>query len=80
MVPAVDRGFVFADEFCWIIRQERTRKHTALLLAFLLPLGVPLNWKRTKLALINLWLGFHIDPKGPVVTLKCCAHAGAPCG
>lgn len=69
MVPSIDWGFVFVDDFCWILRESSSRRHTAMLLLILLALGTPLSWKKTKLALVNLWLGFHIDPKGPIVTM-----------
>eukprot|EP00438_Fugacium_kawagutii_P015464 Skav202294 [mRNA] locus=scaffold3364:93057:93971:- [translate_table: standard] len=32
-------------------------------------MGTPSSWKKTKLALVNLWLGFQIDPRGPIVTM-----------
>lgn len=69
MVPSVDWRFIFVDDFCWILRQRSAHRRATLLLALLLALGTPLSWKKTKLALINLWLGFNIDPKGPIVTM-----------
>eukprot|EP00438_Fugacium_kawagutii_P035968 Skav233261 [mRNA] locus=scaffold2371:114414:115298:- [translate_table: standard] len=69
LVPAVDWGYVFVDDFCWILRSSCASRHTTLLLGLLLALGIPLSWKKTKLALINLWLGFQIDPRGPIVAM-----------
>eukprot|EP00438_Fugacium_kawagutii_P026476 Skav202787 [mRNA] locus=scaffold326:557621:558709:+ [translate_table: standard] len=69
LVPSVDWGYVFVDDFCWILRASKAPRHTTLLLGLLLAFGTPLSWKKTKLALVNLWLGFQIDPKGPIVTM-----------
>eukprot|EP00435_Cladocopium_sp_Y103_P065393 s78_g27.t1 len=38
--PDIDWGFVFVDDFCWILR-------STTVLATLLALGVPLRWKKT---------------------------------
>lgn len=59
MVPSIDWGFVFVDDFCWILRQSRAHKHTTLLLLLLLAMGAPLSWKKTKLALVNFMVGVH---------------------
>lgn len=74
MVFQVGWGFVFVDDFCWVLRQSRAHRRSTLLLALLLALGTPLSWKKTKLALINFWLGSHIDPKGPIVIMGLDKH------
>lgn len=60
-------GFVFVDDFCWILRQSQARRHTILLQGSFL--ASPLSWKKIRLALINFWVGFPIDPAGPIVTM-----------
>ena len=67
--PEVDWGFVFVDDFCWILRSTNCHSLTPALLAFLVALGVPLSWKKTVLSEINTWLGFVINPAGPFVQM-----------
>ena len=75
--PEVDWGFVFVDDFCWLLRSTNCNSLTPALLAFLVALGVPLSWKKTALSEINTWLGFVINPSGPFVQMardKHCVH------
>lgn len=51
LVPAVHWGFVFVDDFCWILRQSRAPRHTTMLLALFFALGAPF------LALCNIRSG-----------------------
>ena len=67
--PEVDWGFVFVDDFCWILRTTNCNSLTPAVLAFLVALGVPLSWKKTVLSEINTWLGFVINPAGPFVQM-----------
>ena len=67
--PEVDWGFVFVDDFCWLLRSTNCNSLTPALLAFLVALGVPLSWKKTVLSEINTWLGFVINPSGPFVQM-----------
>ena len=67
--PEVDWGFVFVDDFCWILRSTNCNSLTPVVLAFLVALGVPLSWKKTVLSEINTWLGFVINPAGPFVQM-----------
>ena len=67
--PEVDWGFVFVDDFCWLLRSTNCNSLTPALLAFLVALGVPLSWKKTALSEINTWLGFVINPAGPFVQM-----------
>ena len=67
--PEVDWGFVFVDDFCWILRSTNCNSLTPAVLAFLVALGVPLSWKKTVLSEINTWLGFVINPAGPFVQM-----------
>ena len=58
--------------FLWTISAgslEQTRPlriHPKLLL-FLAALGCPLSWHKTMLSEVNTWLGFQVNPCGPVV-------------
>ena len=67
LFPEVDWGFVFVDDFCWILRASNASWLTPALLGVLLALGTPLSWKKTVLSEINTWLGFVINPSGPFV-------------
>ena len=52
----VDWGFVFVDDFCWLLRAEHADHQATAILATLVALGVPLSWKKTHLAEVNTWL------------------------
>ena len=69
LFPEVDWGFVFVDDFCWILRASNASWLTPALLGVLLALGTPLSWKKTVLFEINAWLGFVINPSGPFVQM-----------
>ena len=69
LFPEVDWGFVFVDDFCWVLRVSNASWLTPALLGVLLALGTPLSWKKTVLSEINTWLGFVINPSGPFVQM-----------
>ena len=69
LFPEVDWGFVFVDDFCWVLRGSNASWLTPALLGVLLALGTPLSWKKTVLSEINTWLGFVINPSGPFVQM-----------
>ena len=69
LFPEVDWGFVFVDDFCWVLRASNAPWLTPALLGVLLALGTPLSWKKTVLSEINTWLGFVINPSGPFVQM-----------
>jgi len=69
LFPEVDWGFVFVDDFCWILRSTNASWLTPALLGVLLALGTPLSWKKTVLSEINTWLGFVINPSGSFVQM-----------
>ena len=66
MFPQIDWGFVFVDDFCWLLRTDTTTEDTSKLL-FLAALGCPLSWHKTLLSEVNTWLGFQVNPCGRVV-------------
>ena len=65
----VDWGFVFVDDFCWILRTESANLWATTILATYLALGVPLSWKKTVLSEVNTWLGFVVNPRTLVVRM-----------
>ena len=67
--PGIDWGFVFVDDFAWLLRAATAVEHLTALQLVLLALGTPLSWKKTLLSPLNTWLGFVIDPTGPIVQL-----------
>lgn len=56
-----------AYDFCWLLRSTVAPLYMCALLVTLLALGIPLSWKKTLLGSINTWLGFVIQPAGPIV-------------
>ena len=58
LFPEIDWGFVFVDDFCWIVRAENAQWLTPRVLGFLLAVGAPFSWKKMALSEINTWLGF----------------------
>ena len=67
--PQIDWGFVFVDDFCWILRKGTATAWATTLLATYVALGVPLSWKKTVLAGVNTWLGFVVNPQSLVVRM-----------
>ena len=67
--PQIDWGFVFVDDFCWILRKGTATTWATTLLATYVALGVPLSWKKTVLAGVNTWLGFVVNPQSLVVRM-----------
>ena len=65
----VDWGFVFVDDFCWILRTESANLWATTILATYLALGVPLSWKKTVLSEVNAWLGFVVNSRTLVVRM-----------
>ena len=70
----IDWGFVFVDDFCWLLRLPTGPQFTAALLGTLVALGTPLSWKKTHLAEINTWLRFMIHPALPRVQMAAPKH------
>ena len=67
--PQIDWGFVFVDDFCWILRKGTATAWATTLLATYVALGVPLSWKKTVLAGVNTWLRFVVNPQSLVVRM-----------
>ena len=67
MFPHIDWGFVFVDDFCWLLRTDTATEDTGKLMLFLAALGCPLSWHKTVLSEVNTWLGFQVNPRGPIV-------------
>lgn len=65
--PHIDWGFVFVDDFCWLLRTARAQLDLTMLVMFFLALGCPLGWHKTALSEVNTWLGFTVNPGGPVI-------------
>eukprot|EP00435_Cladocopium_sp_Y103_P069283 s192_g33.t1 len=74
LFPQVDWGFVFVDDYCWILRSDTAPLAATTLLLTLLSLGVPLSWKKTHLAEVNTWLGFVVHPNTPQVQMAAPKH------
>ena len=63
--PSLDWGFVFVDDFLWLLRRNEAPLQATAILLLLLAMRTPLSWKKTVLSLSNIWLGFQVDPRGP---------------
>eukprot|EP00434_Breviolum_minutum_P023966 symbB.v1.2.021151.t1/scaffold1776.1/size101794/2 len=69
--PMVDWGFVFVDDFCWLLRKSLA---TSAILLFLVAFGCPLSWKKTAIGLSNTWLGFIMTPDLQLVRMAPTKH------
>jgi len=56
--PQIDWGFVFVDDFGWLLRTDTATEDTSKLLLFLAALGCPLSSHKTVLSEVNTWLGY----------------------
>ena len=68
-LPWLDWGFVLVDDFLRLLRRNEAPSQATAILLLLLAMGTPLSWKKTVLSLSNIWLGFQVDPRGPVITM-----------
>ena len=66
--------FVFVDDYAWLLRADNATLFAVGICLLLLSLGVPLSWKKTLLAEVNTWVGFVINPVGPVVQMAKSKH------
>ena len=71
--PMVDWGFVFVDDFCWLLRKSLAGPLTSAILLFL-AFGCPLSWKETAIGLSNTWLGFIMTPDLQLVRMAPTKH------
>ena len=72
--PMVDWGFVFVDDFCWLLRKSLAGPLTSAILLFLVAFGCPLSWKKTAIGLSNTWLGFIMTPDLQLVRMAPTKH------
>ena len=72
--PMVDWGFVFVDDFCWLLRKSLAGPLTSAILLFLVAFGCPLSWKKTAMGLSNTWLGFIMTPDLQLVRMAPTKH------
>ena len=56
--PQIDWGFVFVDDFGWLLRTDTATEDTSKLLLFLAALGCPLSSHKTVLSEVSTWLGY----------------------
>ena len=63
--PYVDWGFVYVDDFAWLIRSSLEWPLTYGILVFLLAAGCPLSWKKTLTGTCNIWLGYMVETIPP---------------
>eukprot|EP00438_Fugacium_kawagutii_P034644 Skav215975 [mRNA] locus=scaffold1158:60855:68030:- [translate_table: standard] len=70
----VDWGFIFVDDFCWLLKQSTSGHMATAILATLIALGTPLSWKKTHLAETNTWLCFVVHPNIPQVQMAAPKH------
>ena len=72
--PMVDWGFVFVDDFCWLLRKTTSELLTTALLLFLTAFGCPLSWEKTAIGASNTWLGFVVTPHLQLVRMAPTKH------
>ena len=61
LFPTLDWGFVYVDDFAWLLRGSMVHPLSTAILVTLLALGLPLSWKKTCLSMANIWLGYQLD-------------------
>ncbi len=69
-----DWGFVFVDDFCWLLRKSLAEPLTASILLFLVAFGCPLSWKKTAIGPSNTWLGSIVSPSQQLVRMAPAKH------
>ena len=69
-----DWGFVFVDDFCWLLRKKLAEPLTCSILLFLVAFGCPLSWKKAVIGASNTWLGFIVTPRQQLVLMVPTKH------
>ena len=64
--PMVDWGFVFVDDFCWLLRKSLAGPLTSAILLFLVAFGCPLSWGEDSYWPFQHLVGVHYDPRPTV--------------
>ena len=54
-------GFVYVDDFAFILNETSCLQLSMALLSTLIAMGCPLSWHKTALGELNVWLGFQIN-------------------
>ena len=54
-------GFVYVDDFAFILNETSCFQLSMALLVTLIAMGCPLSWHKTALGDLNVWLGFQIN-------------------
>ena len=72
--PLADWGFVFVDDFCWLLRKTLAEPLTTAILLLLVAVGCPLSWKKTAIGSSNTWLGFLVTPSQQLVRMAPTKH------
>ena len=72
--PLADWGFVFVDDFCWLLRKTLAEPLTTAILLFLVAVGCPLSWKKTAIGSSNTWLSFMVTPSQQLVRMAPTKH------
>ena len=72
--PGADWGFVFVDDFCWLLRKSLAEPLTASILLFMLAFGCLLSWKKTAIGASNTWLGFIVTRSQQLVRMAPTKH------
>ena len=72
--PMVDWGFVFVDDFCWLLRKSLAGPLTSAFILLPVAFGCPLSWKKTAIGLSNTWLGFIKTPDLQLVRMAPTKH------
>ena len=60
-VPHLLWGFVYVDDFLFLIPHEHAHTTTTVILLLFNALGIPISWKKSTLGHINQWLGYQLN-------------------
>ena len=54
-------GFLYVDDFLWLLKSQVAPLQAALLLALFLALGVPISWRKLALGQSVDWIGWTLN-------------------
>ena len=72
--PEAGWGFVFVDDFCWLLCRSLAEPLACTILLFLVAFGCPLSWKKAAMGSTKTWLGFEVTPRLQLVRMGSLQH------
>ena len=60
-IPDLLWGFVYVDDFLFLIQECHATTATTTILLLFNAMGIPISWKKSTIGHINHWLGYHLN-------------------